>query len=254
MTDNTSLTHRDKVVVIVGGTGAIGGAVGRALATAGAKSVLAGRNERAASRSLEAIRGKGADAEFISVDVTRSEDLERLVFETVGRFGRLDCAFNNAGWEGTAAETANIDEQDWTRMLDIKLSGVWRGMKYQLRHMMAHGGGSIVNMAGSWGLVPAPNYGAYCAAAHGIIGLTKTAALEYAAKGVRVNAVCPGAVDTPMLDRMFHGDTAAKAGFGATIPMGRLARPEDIAGAVLWLTSDAASYVTGQAIGLTGGA
>ncbi|MCZ8132240.1 MAG: SDR family oxidoreductase [Steroidobacteraceae bacterium] len=253
MTDHRAPTHDGKVVVIVGGTGAIGGAVGVALGAAGAKVVLAGRNEQAAARNLDAIRGGGADALFVPADVTRSSDLERLVAETVARFGRLDCAFNNAGWEGTEADTANIDESDWSRMLDVKLSGVWRGMKYQLRQMLVQGGGSIVNMAGSWGLAPAPRYGAYCAAAHGIVGLTRTAALEYAGKGIRVNAVCPGAVDTPMLDRMFHGDGAAKAGYGASIPMGRLARPDDIAGAVLWLTSDAAGYVTGQAIGLTGG-
>lgn len=254
MADHGSMTHAGKVVVIVGGTGAIGGAVAVALATAGAKVVLAGRNEDAAERNLAAIRNVGADALFVPTDVTRLTDMERLVADTVTRFGRLDCAFNNAGWEGTSAETANIDERDWARMLDIKLSGAWRGMKYQLRQMLAQGSGSIVNMAGSWGLAAAPNYAAYCAAAHGVVGLTRTAALEYAPKGIRVNAVCPGAVDTPMLDRMFQGNVAAKSGYGGSIPMGRLARPDDIAGAVLWLTSDAASYVTGQAIALTGGA
>jgi NAD(P)-dependent dehydrogenase (short-subunit alcohol dehydrogenase family) len=249
-----SLTHAGKIVLVVGGTGTIGGAVGLALARAGATVVLAGRNEQAAAQNLDAIRGVGADGLFVRADVTRSADMERLVADTVARFGRLDCAFNNAGWEGTAADIANIDERDWARMIDVKLSGVWRGMKYELRQMLAQGGGAIVNMAGSWGLTGAPSYGAYCAAAHGIVGLTRTAALEYAAKGIRVNAICPGAVDTAMLDRMFHGDSAAKAGFGASIPMGRLARPDDVAGAMLWLTSDGSSYVTGQAIGLTGGA
>lgn len=254
MEDRGAMTHRDKVAIVVGGTGAIGGAVGLAFARAGARVVLAGRNEGAAAASLQAIRQLGTEALFIPADVTRAGDLERLVTETVARFGRLDYAFNNAGWEGPEVPTADIEERDWLTMLDIKLSGVWRGMKYQLAHMSAHGGGVIVNMAGSWGLVGAPNYAAYAAAAHGIVGLTRSAALEYAGRGIRVNAVCPGAVDTPMLDRMFHGDAAAKAGYGAGIPLGRLARPEDVAGTVLWLTSDAASYVTGQAIALTGGA
>jgi NAD(P)-dependent dehydrogenase (short-subunit alcohol dehydrogenase family) len=248
------MNHRDKVAVVVGGTGAIGGAVALALARAGASVVLAGRNERAAEANLRAIHEAGAQAAFVPVDVTRSGDMERLVAETIARFGGLDFAFNNAGWEGPEVATAEIDERDWLKMIDIKLSGVWRGMKFQLAHMDTRRNGVIVNMAGSWGLVGARNYAAYAAAAHGIVGLTRSAALEYAGRGIRVNAVCPGAVDTPMLDRMFHGDAAAKAGYGAGIPLGRLARPEDVAGTVLWLTSDAASYVTGQAIALTGGA
>jgi len=247
-------SHLNKVVIIVGGTGAIGRAVGLAFARAGAKVVLAGRNAQSAEGQLGELRSLGTEAEFVPVDVTQASDMELLVDATVSRFGRLDCAFNNAGWEGVAANVSQIEESDWTRMLDIKLSGVWRGMKYQLRQMTKQGSGCIVNMAGSWGLVAAPHYGAYCAAAHGIIGLTKTAALEFASQSIRVNAVCPGAVDTPMLDRMFHNDSAAKAGFGAGIPMGRLASPHDVAGAVLWLSSGSASYVTGQAIGLTGGA
>lgn len=243
-----------KVVLIVGGTGAIGRATGLALARAGARVVLAGRDRAAADAALAAIHSEGGEACFVHADVTSEGDMARAVTTTLDRFGRLDGAFNNAGWEGVAAEIADIEEPDWTRMLDIKLGGVWRGMKHQLRHMAAQGGGAIVNMAGSWGLQGAPRYGAYSAAAHGIVGLTRTAALEYAGRGVRVNAVCPGAVDTPMLDRMFHGDRGAVGGYAASLPMGRLAQPEDVAAAVLWLVSDAATYATGQAIGLTGGA
>jgi NAD(P)-dependent dehydrogenase (short-subunit alcohol dehydrogenase family) len=253
MGEQRSETHAGQVLLVVGGTGAIGAAVGMAFARAGGQVMLAGRNRAAAESVLGEMQGLTHGADFVEADVTCSADMERAVAATLARFGRLDCAFNNAGWEGNASETADIAEADWARMLDVKLSGVWRGMKYQLRHMAGQGRGSIVNMAGSWGLQGAPLYGAYCAAAHGIVGLTRTAALEYAGRGIRINAVCPGAVDTPMLGRMFGGDTAAMAGYGASLPMGRLARPDDVAGAVLWLCSDAAAYATGQAIGLTGG-
>lgn len=173
--------------------------------------------------------------------------------KSVQAFGRIDIAFNNAGWEGVPAKTADIEEEHWQRMLDIKLTGVWRCMKFELQQMQQQGQGVIVNMAGNWGLVGFAQYGAYCAAAHGIMGLTRTAALEYAAEGIRVNAVCPGAVDTPLLDRIFGGDQEIKNGFGASLPLGRIATPEEIADAVLWLSSDASSYVNGHGLELTGG-
>jgi NAD(P)-dependent dehydrogenase (short-subunit alcohol dehydrogenase family) len=246
--------HGGRVVLIMGGTGAIGGATALSFARQGAKVVLAGRNEAAAAGTVEKMKEVRAEATFIHADVTQLDDMAHVVEETVAKFGRLDCAFNNAGWEGPAHETADIDEGDWAKMLDVKLSGVWRGMKYQLQQMVRQGGGCIINMAGNWGLIGAPNYAAYCAAAHGIIGLTKTAALEYARRKVRVNAVCPGAVDTPMLDRMFQGNVAAKSDYGASIPLGRLAQAQDVAETVLWLSSDSAGYITGQAIVLSGGA
>ena len=147
-----------------------------------------------------------------------------------------------------------IEEADWQRMLDIKLTGLWRCMKFELKQMLVQGNGSIVNMSGNWGLVGFPEYGAYCAAAHGIMGITKAAALEYVGDGIRVNAVCPGAVDTPLLDRIFGGNEEIKNGFGEQLPMGRLATAEEIAEAVIWLSSDAASYVNGHGLELTGGA
>lgn len=244
-----------KVALIVGATGAIGAQTAELFATAGARVVLAGRDRTAGAALLASVEEKGAEAMFVACDVTDTTSMERVVAEAVGRFGRIDCAFNNAGWEGTAVESAEIAEEDWQRMIDIKLSGTWRGLKFQVRQMLAQGGqGAIVNMAGNWGLVGFPRYASYCAAAHGVMGLTRAAALEYAGAGIRINAVCPGAVDTPMLERMVGGDEAAKAAFAASIPAGRLALPEDVAQAVLWLCSDHATYVTGQGISLTGGA
>lgn len=244
---------KDRVALIVGGTGGIGSAAAKRFALSGASVVLAGRDEHAGRAIVAEIEASRGNAVFIRADVTRSEEIERLVAATVAQFGRLDCAFNNAGWEGPAVNAADIDERDWLKMMDVKLNGVWRCVKHQVGQMLKQGSGAIVNMAGNWGLVGFPRYAAYCAAAHGVMGLTKAAAIEYAGNGIRINAVCPSAVDTPMLDRMVAGSAAAKAAFASSIPMGRLATPQDVAEAVFWLCSDGAAYVTGQSIVLTGG-
>jgi NAD(P)-dependent dehydrogenase (short-subunit alcohol dehydrogenase family) len=244
-----------KVALVVGATGAIGARTAQLFARANARLVLAGRDPAKGAELLGDMEKAGAEAIFVTCDVTDSATMERAVAEAVARFGRIDCAFNNAGWEGNAVESAEIGEDDWLRMIDVKLNGTWRGLKYQARQMLAQGdGGAIVNMAGSWGLVGFPRYASYCAAAHGIMGLTRAAAMEYAGAGIRINAVCPGAVDTPMLDRMVGGSAEVKSAFAAANPMGRLALPEDVAQAVLWLSSDLASYVSGQGIVLTGAA
>ncbi len=240
------------VALVVGATGTIGRETARRFAANGARVVLAGRDVEA-GRALAA--ELGSDAVFVACDVTDMAAHEAAVAAAVRAFGRLDMAFNNAGWEGTGQAAADISEADWLRMMDVKLNGTWRGLKAQARQMLAQGsGGAIVNMAGSWGLVGAAGQAAYCAAAHGVMGLTRAAALDYAGAGLRVNAVCPGAVDTPMLARMFGGDAAAVAGYAASLPMGRVATPGDVAGAVLWLCSADAAYVTGQGMGISGGA
>jgi NAD(P)-dependent dehydrogenase (short-subunit alcohol dehydrogenase family) len=240
------------VVLVVGATGAIGSETARRFAAAGARLVLAGRDVRAGA-ALQAELGE--TSVFAPCDVTDPAAHDRAVAAAVENFGRLDIAFNNAGWEGTGVAAAEIAEADWLRMMDVKLNGTWRGVKAQARQMLAQdGGGAIVNMAGSWGLVGAAGQAAYCAAAHGVMGLTRAAALDYAGAGIRVNAVCPGAVDTPMLARMFGGNAAAVAGYAAGLPMGRAATPADVAGAVLWLCSADAGYVTGQGMGISGGA
>jgi NAD(P)-dependent dehydrogenase (short-subunit alcohol dehydrogenase family) len=250
-----SIDFDGKVALIVGATGAIGAGAARLFAQANARLVLAGRDASKGAALLAEVERTGAEAMFVACDVTETASMESVVAAAVDRFGRIDCAFNNAGWEGAAVESAEITEDDWLRMIDIKLTGTWRGLKYQARQMLAQGGGgAIVNMAGSWGLVGFPRYASYCAAAHGIMGLTRAAALEYAGAGIRINAVCPGAVDTPMLDRMVGGNEEVKAAFASAIPMGRLAVPQDVAQAVVWLCSDLASYVSGQGILLTGAA
>lgn len=243
-----------KVLLVMGGTGSIGSATALAFAQRGATAVIAGRDAAKGAEVVRAIKRAGAAALFLELDVTDSASVERVVARTVGEFGRIDYAFNNAGWEGTAVKAADIAEADWNRMLDVKLSGVWRGMKCQLRQMQSQEqGGAIVNMAGNWGLVGFPRFSSYCAAAHGILGLTKAAAMEYSRECIRINAVCPGAVDTPLLDRIFGGDPHVKEQFAQQVVAGRLARPEEIAQAVLWLCSAAASYVNGESIVLNGG-
>lgn len=238
------------VALVVGATGTIGRETTRRFAAAGARVVLAGRDVAAGEALAEELGGV-----FSPCDVTDMAAHEAAVAAAMRAFGRLDMAFNNAGWEGTGEAAADIAEADWLRMMDVKLNGTWRGVKAQARQMLAQGGGgAIVNMAGSWGLVGAAGQAAYCAAAHGVMGLTRAAALDYAASGIRVNAVCPGAVDTPMLARMFGGNADALAGYAAGLPMGRVATPADVAGAVLWLCSSDAGYVTGQGMGISGGA
>ena len=244
----------NKVALIVGGTGSIGAATAVAFARLGTKVIIAGRNTSAAESVLEQIAEAGSEGRFIQTDLTEPASVDKLAHKAVNTYGTIDIAFNNAGWEGVPAKTADIEEADWQRMLDIKLTGLWRCMKFELKQMLVQGKGSIVNMSGNWGLVGFPEYGAYCAAAHGIMGITKAAALEYVGDGIRVNAVCPGAVDTPLLDRIFGGNEEIKNGFGEQLPMGRLATAEEIAEAVIWLSSDAASYVNGHGLELTGGA
>ena len=243
----------NKTALIVGGTGAIGRATAVAFAHHGCKTIIAGRNAAAANDVLEAVANAGSEAVFVQADLTDPHSVDKLATQSVSAYGSIDYAFNNAGWEGVAAKTADIDEDDWQTMLDIKLTGVWRCMKFELKQMQQQGNGAIVNMAGNWGLIGFAEYGAYCAAAHGIMGLTKTAALEYARDGIRINAVCPGAVDTPLLDRLVGGSNDIKDSFSQQLALGRLATAEEVAAAVVWLCSDAASYVNGHGLELTGG-
>ena len=241
----------EKSALVVGGTAGIGLATAKRLVAYGARVAIAGRS---GERGRAAAAALGEDAMFCEVDVRRADDLARAVASVAERWGRLDIAFNNAGWEGVAAPLEDIADDDWATMVDLKLGGVWRGMREEIRQMRAQGGaGAIVNMAGNWGLVGFPRYASYCAAAHGIVGLTRAAALEVAAAGIRVNAVCPGAVDAPMLDRMVGGDAAVKASFGEALAIGRLCSEDEVAEAVCWLASPGASYVNGAALPLDGG-
>ncbi len=244
---------QDKTVLILGATSGIGRTTALRFAQEGANVVVGGRNEDSGNevvRSIEAMDGNGL---FVQTDVRELDDLQNAVGRTVGEFGGLNVAFNNAGLAGTGNKAADESEADWSEMVDTKLNGVWRGMKCQIPAMLEAGGGAIVNMAGNWGLIGFPTYAAYCAAAHGVMGLTKAAAMEYVGAGIRINAVCPGAVDAPILDRMTGDNEEIKNSFAQQLPVGRLCSQEDIAEAVLWLASDAASYVNGVGLVLDGG-
>ncbi len=244
---------QDKTVLILGATSGIGRTTALRFAQEGANVVVGGRSEDNGNevvRSIEAMDGNGL---FVQADVREMDDLQNAVDRTVGEFGGLNVAFNNAGLAGTGNKAADESEADWSEMVDTKLNGVWRGMKCQIPAMLEAGGGAIVNMAGNWGLIGFPTYAAYCAAAHGVMGLTKAAAMEYVGAGIRINAVCPGAVDAPILDRMTGDNEEIKNSFAQQLPVGRLCSQEDIAEAVLWLASDAASYVNGVGLVLDGG-
>jgi NAD(P)-dependent dehydrogenase (short-subunit alcohol dehydrogenase family) len=190
----------------------------------------------------------------IRCDVSHDAEVEAMVRETVANFGRLDVAYNNAGVQNELAETADTTAKDYDRVMGINLRGVWNSMKFELQHMRKQGRGAIVNCSSLGGLVGGAERGIYHAAKHGVLGFTKSAALEYAAKGIRINAVCPGLIQTPMSDQMVAaGQGEALAAMTKMIPMARVGRPDEIASAVLWLCSDASSYVTGQSISVDGG-
>ena len=199
------------------------------------------------------IQAAGGEATFVRADVSRKDEVEALVRETLETYGRLDCAHNNAGIEGELAATADCAEANWDRTIAINLKGVWLCMRCEIPQMLQQRGGAIVNTSSVAGLVGFPNLPAYVASKHGVVGLTRTAALEYAEQGIRVNAVCPGVIQTAMLDRIVGGDAEAEAQFTALEPVGRMGSPAEVAQAVVWLCSDAASFVTGVAMPVDGG-
>lgn len=242
----------NKVALVIGGSTGIGRAAAVAFAQAGAKVVVAGRGEARGKETEAMIQQAGAEGLFIQTDVSDDRSVQSLVEQTLDKFGRLDAAFNNAGIEGKVAPLAETTEEDFDNIININLKGVYLGLKYQVQHMLENGGGAIVNTASIGGVVGFPNTAIYCASKHGVIGLTKTAALELAQSNIRVNAIAPGAVQTGLLNRMSGGEASAQA-VAQAIPMGRVSTPEEIALAVVWLCSDEASYITGQTLILDGG-
>ena len=242
-----------KVAIVTGGSAGIGKAGALALAAEDAAVVIADvavdRGEAVAAE----IRDKGGRALFVPTDMSHDDQAAAAVATAVEVFGGLDLAFNNAGIEGTAAITHECTLENWNRTLAVNLTGVWSCMRHEIPAMLARGGGSIVNTSSVAGLVGFASLPAYTASKHGIVGLTKTAALEYAEQGIRVNAVCPGVIDTEMIDRFTGNQADARAALLATEPVGRLGRPEEIAEAVVWLCSEHASFVTGQALAVDGG-
>ncbi len=249
-----NITFENKVALVTGAGSGLGFATVKAFAEAGAAVVLADWNKEAAQSAAKELADKGYKTLAILCDVSDDAQVEAMVKQTVATFGRLDAAYNNAGVQNVLAETADTTREDYDRVMAINLRGVWSCMKFELRQMRKQGSGTIVNCSSLGGLVGAPERGIYHAAKHGVLGFTKSAALEYAARGIRINAVCPGLFHTPMSDQMIaSGQAEALKAMEKSIPMGRVGRPEEMANAVLWLCSDAASYVTGQSISVDGG-
>ena len=239
-----------KVVVVTGAASGLGRAAAVAFAREGASLALADIDVAGLAETADHIGG----ALTIETDVTEAAQVDAMVAAVVDRYGQLDCAFNNAGIEGKAGTTTiEYEEDDWDRVVRIDLKGVWLCMKYEIMQMLRQGGGSIVNTASIAGLVGLTGSSPYVAAKHGVVGLTKTAALEYARLGVRVNAVCPGVFDTPLLERILGNTPERKEMYLDAQPIGRLGEPEELAEAVVWLCSDAASFVTGQSMPVDGG-
>lgn len=241
----------NKVAIVTGGSFGIGRATSIAFAQRGAKVAVVDVVED--SETIDAIKAAGGEAIFIKCDVSKSAEVQAMVEKTVKTFGRLDFAFNNAGIEGVAAPTHECTEENWDKTLGINLKGVWLCMKYEIPHLLKSGKGAIVNCASIAGLVGFQGLAAYVATKHGVVGITKTAALEYAKTGIRVNAVCPGVIKTPMIDRFTGKKKEAEQQFVSMEPVGRMGEPEEVADAVLFLCSDAASFVTGNAMAVDGG-
>src|SRR5438876_6331341 len=242
-----------KVALVTGGGSGIGRATALVFAREGAKVVVADIVVTGGEETVRLIKAAGGEAVFIKADVSKAAEVEALVRKTVETYSRLDCAFNNAGIEGEVAQTSDCTEENWDRTIAINLKGVWLCLKYEIPQMLKQGGGAIVNTASVAGLVGFQGIPAYVASKHGVAGLTKTAALEYAKAGIRVNAVCPGVIHTPMVERAFRASPQMAEAAIAMEPVGRLGKPEEIAEAVVWLCSDAASFVTGLPMVVDGG-
>ena len=244
-----------KVALITGGASGIGRATALTFAREGAKLIIADMNEDGGQQTVHMITEHGGEATFVQVDVSRATEVEALISKTVQTYGRLDCAHNNAGIGSRPRVLLHeLSEESWERVISINLKGVWLCMKYELIQMCTQGGGAIVNTASIMGLVGSwSRSGVYNASKHGVVGLTKTAALEYAKSGIRVNAVCPGYIRTPLIEEALTSNPEMEAQIVARHPVGRMGRPEEIAEAVMWLCSDAASFVTGHTMTVDGG-
>jgi len=241
----------NKVAIVTGGSFGIGRAAAKAFAERGAKVVIADCIED--RETLDQINQSGGEAIFVKCDVSKAADVKMMIEKTISSFNRLDFAFNNAGIEGIQGTTTDCTDENWERTLGVNLKGIWLCMKYEIPYMLKQKSGAIVNCASIAGLVGFPGLPAYVASKHGVVGLTKTAALEFAKQNIRVNAVCPGVIKTPMIDRFTGKDKAAEKQFVAMEPIGRMGEPEEVAEVVVWLCSDNASFVTGDAMAVDGG-
>ena len=248
-----SMSFSGQVALVTGAAAGIGRATALAFAGQGLKVVLADVDETGGAACVQAIRAAGGEAIFVRCDVTRDEQVGALIEQALVRYGRIDYAFNNAGIEIEKGRLAEGSEAEFDAIMGVNVKGVWLCMKHQLPVMLAQGAGAIVNTASVAGLGAAPKMSIYAASKHAVIGLTKSAAIEYAKKGIRVNAVCPAVIDTDMFRRAYQADPR-KAEFAAAMhPVGRLGRVEEVAAAVLYLCSDGAAFTTGQALAVDGG-
>ncbi|MBV8398296.1 MAG: SDR family oxidoreductase [Acetobacteraceae bacterium] len=242
-----------KVVVVTGGASGIGRATAVAFARCGASVVIGDIDGAEAEKAVAFIRDSGGEASCVPVDVTKPAEVQHMIASAVGQYGGLDCAFNNAGFPGSNAGIVDTSEEDWHRVMATNLTGVWLCMKYEIPEMLKRGRGAIVNNGSVVGLVGMAGQVSNVASKHGVSGLTKSAALQYATQGIRVNAVAPGLVRTPLTDRMRAARSDAEAGRLSIVPLGRWCEPEEVADVVVFLCSDAASHVTGHVMPIDGG-
>ncbi len=243
----------NRIALVTGGGSGIGRSTCLAFSREGAKIVVSDINEKTGQETLDMVRKIGGEGIFIQADVTQSSQVAMLIEETLQHYKRLDCAFNNAGIEARVSPTAECTEEDWDRVISINLKSVFLCMKYELKHMVSQKRGAIVNCASVGGLVGFPGGAVYVASKHGVVGLTHAASLDYAAMGIRINAVCPGLIRTPMIDRVEQKNPGMKSQLTSLEPIGRMGLPEEVAESVLWLCSDSASFVTGHAMAVDGG-
>jgi NAD(P)-dependent dehydrogenase (short-subunit alcohol dehydrogenase family) len=242
-----------KVALVTGGTSGIGRATALAFAKRDANVAISGRRVEQGMETVSAIEKQGGKAIFIKADVSQASEVEAAIAKVVDTYGRLDFALNNAGNEGKPAAITELTEEDWDAVVDSNLKGTWLSLKYEIAQMLKQGSGRIVNTSSTYGQVGLANFSPYCASKHGVIGLTRSLALEYAKKGIRINAICPGPIDTNMPRRAISDPAVLEAYISTSVPVGRMGTAQEVAQTVIWLCSDAASFITGTVLTVDGG-